>query len=330
MPEATEAKPIMSEWGQRLTPSPQGVGGFDECWYPIALSSEVSQGKVYGTEFLNGRVIVVRSTTGNPSVFSAYCRHFGADLAAGDMSDGCVRCPYHHWKYDMSGRCVGNDVGDRVPNDAALFAFPTKEKWGLIWAFNGPTPNYEVPSWREDESERHFVSHLVAEYRGDPFLIPLNVIDTQHLRSLHNLEVSEVELIADGNSFHVDMTISGNYIGLPKTTRHAQIIATNGVVYSKASIGVDTLAAATPFGGGRSRLYIVTGGLRAAVPPDEIVEKVASRARASRDVVLQDIPIMDQMRFRVDRVTQSDRGIVEFLRFAVNYPRSHTSQQFIT
>jgi nitrite reductase/ring-hydroxylating ferredoxin subunit len=328
--EATESKKMMSEWGERLTPIPQGVGGFDECWYPIALSAEVPPGKVHGTEFLDGRVIVVRSLTGEAAVFSAYCRHYGADLSTGDMENGCVRCPYHHWKYDMSGQCVGNDVGDRVPNDSKLFGFPTKEKWGLIWAFNGTEPSYDVPSWQEDESERHFVSHFIAEYRGDPFLVPLNVIDTQHLRSLHSLDVSDVDLVADGNSFHVDMTISGDYIGLPKTTRHAQIIATNCVVYSKATIGIDTLGVATPVGGGRSRMYIATAGLRSAVPANEIVERVDARARASRDIVLQDIPIMDRMRFRVDRITKSDRGIVEFLRFAVGFPRSHPSHQFIT
>src|ERR1035441_8881280 len=87
----------------RLTPEPQGVGGFDECWYPVALSSEVAPGMVHGCEFLDGRVVVFRAAGGGVSVLSAYCRHLGADLADGDIKDDCIRCPFHHWTYDASG-----------------------------------------------------------------------------------------------------------------------------------------------------------------------------------------------------------------------------------
>ena len=317
------------EWGHRLTPAPQGVGGFDECWYPVALSTGVAPGAIHRAEFLDGRVIVVRGRTGEVSVLSAYCRHYGADLADGDVEEGCVRCPFHHWKYDLAGQCIGNAVGDPVPNDAALFAFPTREKWGLIWAFNGLEPTYDLPSWKEKEEDRYFSAILAADYRGDPFLASMNVVDTQHLQAVHHLDVSDVETVAKGNSYCVDMTISGAYAGLSKTVRYAQIFGTNAVVYSKASIGIDQLGAATPYGGGRSRLYIVTAGLRSAFDPKEIAIKVSERESISRELFRQDLPILDHIRFRVDRFTKSDRDVGAFLRFAKNYPRSHPSEKFI-
>src|SRR3546814_2331915 len=33
-----------NEWVDRLTPAPQGEGGFDACWYPVAMSDEVAPG----------------------------------------------------------------------------------------------------------------------------------------------------------------------------------------------------------------------------------------------------------------------------------------------
>src|SRR3546814_4409227 len=69
-----------------------------------------------------------------------------------------IRCPLHHWKYDASGQCVETAGGERVPPDTTLFKFPTQEKWGLIWAFNGLDPDYDVPSWEEAEEDRHFRS----------------------------------------------------------------------------------------------------------------------------------------------------------------------------
>ncbi len=322
------SSPTMAE-KNRLTPKPQGVGGFDECWYPVALSSEVARGSVHGCEFLDGRVVVLRAGGGEVSVLSAYCRHLGADLADGDIRDDCIRCPFHHWVYDASGQCLGSEVGDRVPHGTSLFAFPTQERWGLIWAFNGREPTYNVPTWEEDESERCYSTIMVADYRGDPFLAMLNVIDVQHLRSLHGLDVSDIDLKTEDESFHVDMTIGGGDMGLPTMTRHAQILGTNSVVYSRTSIGIDMMSAATPYGDGRSRLYLVTAGLHSVIPAESIVQKVADRQRMSEDVIAQDIPVLERIRFRVDKVTSSDRGIVTFLQFVTNYPRSHPSAALI-
>src|SRR3546814_16110159 len=101
-----------------------------------------------------------------------------------------------------------------------------------------------------------------ARFRSvEPFIDTMNVIDTQHLRALHGLDVEDVNRVSDGGSFHADMTISGDYVGLPETTRHVELIGTNAAVYSRATTGIDMLAAATPYRG-RTRLYIVTGGLR--------------------------------------------------------------------
>src|SRR3546814_17993878 len=97
-------------------------------------------------------------------------------------------------------------------------------------------------------------------------------METRCLRALNGLEFEDVNLGADGGSFHADMTISGDYVGLPETTRHVELIGTNAAVYSRATTGIDMLAAATPYRG-RTRLYIVTGGLRSAYAPDEIDEK---------------------------------------------------------
>jgi nitrite reductase/ring-hydroxylating ferredoxin subunit len=314
----------------RLTPAPQGVGGFDECWYPVALSAEVLPGKIHGTEFLDGRIIVVRSMTGDVSALSAYCRHLGADIADGDVADDCVRCPFHHWKYDLAGYCLGSDVGDPSPNDASLFAFPTKEAWGLIWAFNGLEPTYDVPSWDEPDEARYYSAILAMDYRGDPFLAALNVLDVAHLRSVHDLAVNDIELFAEGSTFHVDMRIGSASKGLPELTRHAHLIGTNAVVYSNTSIGIDALSAATPYGHGRSRLYMVTAALRSAFSPTEIADKVAQRERISQVALAEDLPILDHIRFRADRLTKSDRSIATFLQFVQSYPRSHHSSDHIT
>ena len=73
---------------------------FHQCWYPIALSAEVAAGSVTGAPFLDGRVVVYRTSDGVAHVHSAYCRHLGADLSVGRMVDDKLQCPFHFWQYD--------------------------------------------------------------------------------------------------------------------------------------------------------------------------------------------------------------------------------------
>src|SRR5438093_1073799 len=141
----------VSQRGRRVPP--QGVGGYDQNWYPLCLSSDVPAGSVKGYDFLNGRVIAFRGESGALAVTSAYCRHLGADLSGGDVIGDDIRCPYHHWSYAKSGACVKTATGDKPSASARLFKFPVEEKWGLVWVFNGEEPLYEVPHFSEHAEE---------------------------------------------------------------------------------------------------------------------------------------------------------------------------------
>src|ERR1700677_2744792 len=79
---------------------------FHQCWYPVALSAEVAVGGVIGSPFLDGRVVVYRTSDGVAHVQSAYCRHLGADLSLGKVVDDRLQCPFHFWRYDTKGACV--------------------------------------------------------------------------------------------------------------------------------------------------------------------------------------------------------------------------------
>ena len=76
---------------------------YEQNWYAVAKSSEVSTGKAIGTDYLDGRVVVWRGEDGSPHVMSAWCAHLGADLSVGDVVGGEIRCAFHHWHYGADG-----------------------------------------------------------------------------------------------------------------------------------------------------------------------------------------------------------------------------------
>ena len=131
-------------------------GLFTQSWYPLCLSTELPVGKVLGLPFLDGRIVVYRGASGKVQVLSAYCPHLGADLAVGTVEGDEIKCAFHHWKFADSGQCVKTSLEDPVPPSACLFHFPTQERYGIVWAFNGEKPLFDLPSFDRPDDELIF------------------------------------------------------------------------------------------------------------------------------------------------------------------------------
>jgi phenylpropionate dioxygenase-like ring-hydroxylating dioxygenase large terminal subunit len=60
----------------------------------------------------------------------------------------CVECPYHGWQFDGDGQCrkipsLGKDA--TIPARIRVDAYPTVEKYGLVFCFLGDLPEEERP-----------------------------------------------------------------------------------------------------------------------------------------------------------------------------------------
>ncbi|MBU6216649.1 MAG: Rieske 2Fe-2S domain-containing protein, partial [Acidobacteria bacterium] len=75
-------------------------------WYAIAASAAVGPGQVLSIVAVERELVVFRTAAGEVSVVDAHCPHLGAHLGGGTVEDGSLRCPYHGWRFDTTGRCV--------------------------------------------------------------------------------------------------------------------------------------------------------------------------------------------------------------------------------
>ncbi|MFC0385453.1 Rieske 2Fe-2S domain-containing protein [Muricoccus vinaceus] len=113
------------------------VGVNRDHWYPLAWSGELKAGKPLAVRFAGDPIVLVRPKEGAVFALEDRCAHRQVPLSNG-LVEGCaIRCGYHGWAYDQSGRCT--DVPylgkDKLPN--GVRAYPCREAEGLILVFPG-------------------------------------------------------------------------------------------------------------------------------------------------------------------------------------------------
>src|SRR5207248_352624 len=80
-----------------------------------------------------------------------HCPHRRADLSHGFVEETGIRCNYHGWLMDETGRVIEQPYDDivnpRASRRCTTRAYPVKEVAGLLWAYMGPEPVPELPVW---------------------------------------------------------------------------------------------------------------------------------------------------------------------------------------
>jgi nitrite reductase/ring-hydroxylating ferredoxin subunit len=318
----------------RPLPAEGENGLFSQSWFPICLASQVSRDEIKGYDFLDGRVIVFRSIDGAAHVLSAYCPHLGADLSVGEIVDGTIRCAFHHWCYDSNGRCVRTAVGDQPPPAARLFRFPTVEKHGIVWAFNGERPSWQVPDFPLPAEELAYrVLELPESLPVDPWVICCNTPDMQHIRALHGITFDGADphdfvgwtdhsMLYDFAGVHRRGEEISNRIGIFGTSLYYQVTMLEGRWFGfLAPLGLPRPRT--------SRVFMVVAARRDDGSPEEVEAFLDRVVALETSVVAEDVPVMKTIRFRPGTLTQSDRTLARFFEYLRRFPRAHPSAEFI-
>jgi renierapurpurin 18,18'-hydroxylase len=106
-------------------------------WYPLAWSREVKRGKTHAVRFAGEPIVLARTDSGKVIALEDRCAHRQVPLSGGVVDGEAIRCGYHGWTYDCTGKCI--DVPylgrERLPN--GVRAYPCREAEGLIFVFPG-------------------------------------------------------------------------------------------------------------------------------------------------------------------------------------------------
>jgi 3-ketosteroid 9alpha-monooxygenase subunit A len=180
-----------------------GAGRFPRGWFVVGFSEELELGQVRPARYFDRDLVVWRTSSGEPRVFDAFCPHLGAHLGHGGKVEGdSIRCPFHAWEFDGSGKCAGIPYAKRVPPKAGVRSWPTLERNGAVMVWHDPQggpPEDYVPSVEEFGAEGWTPwVHRTAQIKTHPREVVENVADIAHFGPIHGNEVLSFEAKFEG------------------------------------------------------------------------------------------------------------------------------------
>lgn len=160
-----------------------------EGWYWALPSAKLRRGRVRAVTLLGRELALYRGRNGSVVALDAYCPHMGAHLAEGQVEGDQLRCFFHNWRFDRSGRCTDIPCLDKLPSaETRIRSWPVREKYGLIWVWTGAAPDHDVPEVPELTGTA-FETRLGNRFikRCHPNVVMINAIDEQHFHTVHRL-----------------------------------------------------------------------------------------------------------------------------------------------
>jgi 5,5'-dehydrodivanillate O-demethylase len=167
-------------------------------WWPVGFSEPIEKKKrPVRVRLLGEDFVLFRDGNGRLGMLGLHCSHRGASLEYGRVEERGIRCCYHGWLYDVSGKCLeqpaepeDSTFKDRVQHPS----YKAQEIGGFIFAYIGPEPAPLLPNYdlffRED-GERHVGA---GEECCNWLQRAENSVDQTHLTSLHASEYPQMAL----------------------------------------------------------------------------------------------------------------------------------------
>ncbi len=148
--------------------APMGRLMREHYWVPFAQSAHLVHGdgplpvRLFGENYA-----AFRAEHGQIGFLDELCPHRRASLLLGRIEGDGVRCIYHGWKIDASGRVVecptqtvrAEQFAARVP----VGHYPVQEAGGLAWVWlgGGEAPDFPVLPFADEDLYRHWVTAQV-------------------------------------------------------------------------------------------------------------------------------------------------------------------------
>jgi phthalate 4,5-dioxygenase oxygenase subunit len=187
---------------------------FRQYWIPALLTRELPENDCppVRVKLLGEPMIAFRDSDGRYGLLEEFCAHRRVSLWFGRNEDAGLRCPYHGWKYDVTGQCTEipsePDDGDFCKS-VRLQAYPLIKVGDVLWTHMGdpenrpPEPKWEFVTVKPEQTvttKRFQECNWLQALEGG--------IDSSHVSFLHANELERDPLFkgAKANQYNLNDT----------------------------------------------------------------------------------------------------------------------------
>lgn len=323
---------------------------FINFWYPAGRSDEITSKPVL-RRILAQDFVLWRDDAGKVHCLSNTCVHRGGSLAGGKIREGEIQCPYHGWTFAGDGRCtripsLGKDA--KVPGRARVDAYPTAEKYGLVFAFLGDLPEAErcpimdIAEYRGDKPDEGWtatIQHFVWDFDFQRSIE--NGIDGAHNEYVHPThgysgEQGDIRIAVEDYQWRDDQWITGFFssrkappLAEPKMraasgrttdavihggTGHHGVSSLWTLIHPTDKMSIHQYLFEAPIDEGRTSLYLVNLRNFLIDPADDarMMARNEVVAGQDRDVLLDVRPVMTPTSRTKEFFTPSDEAIARY------------------
>lgn len=153
-------------------------------WYPVARSNVLKSGKMIAITFAGEPVVIARTKSGTLFALENRCAHRQVPLINGVLNGEHLKCGYHCWTYDRTGKCISVPYLDnKQPLPGGVKAYPCREAYGLIFIFPGDATKSESASFPEipsHEDPHYKTRYLDREVTCHYSFMHENLMDMNH------------------------------------------------------------------------------------------------------------------------------------------------------
>ena len=159
-------------------------------WYAILESNEIKKGKIVGVTRMGEKLVAWRNIKGDLTIMSDKCPHRGVALSTGKLIGDCIQCPFHGFKYDISGTCklipaIGKN--SEPPNALHVRSYPVREEHGFVYIWWGNRRDeYPPVPWFESIPEAMVYATLKDHWANHYSRAIENQLDVIHLPFIHH------------------------------------------------------------------------------------------------------------------------------------------------
>jgi phthalate 4,5-dioxygenase len=129
-------------------------------WQPVALVDEFNPAldphmairPVKAVRLLGQDLVLFRNAAGEFGLLDRDCPHRGADLSFGRNEGDGLRCPFHGWKFDVTGQCIETPAEPTASGSGRPLCsrikqrnYPLIERSGVLFGWFGPEGSTPPP-----------------------------------------------------------------------------------------------------------------------------------------------------------------------------------------